>query len=52
MKNRFGKSENNYTQEKRNEKKKKKAAGFNICRRKHRSRWPKWSGVLKREIKI
>lgn len=22
---------------------KKKAAGFNICRRKHRSRWPKWS---------
>ena len=56
MKNRFGKSENNYTQEKRNEKKKKKAAaqiaGFNTCRRKHRSRWPKWSGVLKREIKI
>ena len=26
MKNRFGKSENNYTQEKRNEKKKKAAA--------------------------
>ena len=45
MKNRFGKSENNLFTEKEMEKKKScsQIAGFNICRRKHKSRWPKWS---------